>query len=1087
MRNILLFLALTAVAEAQSDTATITGLVYDASGGRIRDALVAALHSGTGAQVEARTNESGFYALAALRPGTYTLTVEARGFKSEVTSEIELLVQQRATIDFTLEVGPVAERVTVESAAPLLSAGDSSLGQAVGNRSILELPLNGRNYLQLGVLAAGVTPVSKNRWVDNTSAFGANGLRYTMNNYLLDGVDNNSQMMALLSGGAEILRPSIDAIQEFKIHTSNYSAEFGRSAGAIINVVTRSGTNGFHGSAYEFHRNAAFDAKNFFDPQDQSIPAFVQNQFGGTVGGPILKDRTFFFASWEGSRQRKGLTYRSTVPTLAQRAGDFGTVPLFDPASQRPNPNGMGVVRDLFPGNRIPRSEWDPVAAGVTGLYPMPNGAGAANNFTFNPKQSDDGNQTDTRWDHKVSDRDNLYARFSFLRHSAQFPGPLPFPAIGTTLDRTSDQQFKSKGLAAVETHTFSPAVINEFRFGWAHAQAELRPFVKERLSEQLGIQGVSTHEAITGLASFQPTGMAAMGEAPFLPNQQGSETFQFLDSISATAGRHTWKLGADIRFAGSGYQSSVRSRGIFNFSGVYTQNPQSRPGTGHSFGDFLLGLASNGAIANHLIGSLQHRAYQFYLQDDWRVNRKLTLNLGVRWELVTPYFEKDNHASNFVLEPGDQAFATLVLAGSSGDSVTDRALYNFDKNNVAPRIGLAYQLNERTVMRAAAGIFHTHNELWGVVDRPVANPPFRAEATFPSDQLRPNLVVRNGFPPDALSRVQSGASLVSFEQDFRSAYTGQWNLSVQRLMPGQMVLETAYVGSNSVKLPVGRDINQPLPGPGPLGPRRQFPAYGSIHRFEDMGKSNFHSLQLKLEKRHSNGLALLVSYTLGKALELYQQRAAPVASGRAQNNLDLSKERARTANDARHRLAVSYVYDLMPAGSPRLGKSWLAKSVLGGWQLSGIAVLQTGLPFTVTTGFDASNTGLLGVDARPNRVGRGDLPASERTVNRWFNASDFAVQPANTFGNSGRNILNGPGFVNFDVGVAKRIPMSERVHLQFRAEVFNLSNTPQFDQPGGGTFDTAGRPQISSPSATAISRTIHDSRQIQLGLKLVF
>jgi hypothetical protein len=567
------------------------------------------------------------------------------------------------------------------------------------------------------------------------------------------------------------------------------------------------------------------------------------------------------------------------------------------------------------------------------------------------------------------------------------------------------------------------------------------------------------------------PAGLAAVGDFGFLPNLQGSRTKQFLESITALTGRHTIRVGTDIRLAESEYESSVRSRGVFNFSGAYTQNPQARAGTGHPFGDFLLGVASNGAVANSVAGALQHRAFQFYVQDDWRANRKLTINLGIRWELVTPFFEKNNRASNFILERDDPAFGTLVIAGSRGDSIADRALYSFDKNNVAPRLGLAYQLNATTVIRAAAGIFYSHNELWGVVDRPVSNPPFRAEATFPSDGLAPNLIVKNGFPADALKNVRGASSLISFQQDFPSAYTGQWNFSLQRLLPGQVVIEAAYVGSNSVKLPIGRDINQPVPGPGPLPPRRLLPAFGTIFRFEDMGKSNFHSLQVKVEKRYSSRLALLASYTLGKALELYQQRGAP-GVGRAQNNLDLSTERARTANDMRQRLAISYVYDL---------------KVLGGWQLSGITALQTGLPFTVAVGFDPSNTGLSGADARPNRLGRGDLPSSERSVGRWFNAADFAVQRANTFGNSGRNIVDGPGFINVDVGLSKRIPLSERLHLEFRTEVFNLLNTPQFDQPGGGTFETAGRPQISLPGATAISRTIHDSRQIQFGAKLIF
>ena len=334
----------------------------------------------------------------------------------------------------------------------------------------------------------------------------------------------------------------------------------------------------------------------------------------------------------------------------------------------------------------------------------------------------------------------------------------------------------------------------------------------------------------------------------------------------------------------------------------------------------------------------------------------------------------------------------------------------------------------------------------------------------------------------DALTRTSAAPSLVSFAQNFPSSYTEQWNVSMQRLLSSQLVIEAAYVGSNSIKLPVGRDINQPLPGPGPLPPRRRFPAFGTITRFEPMGTSNYHSLQMKAEKRYSSGLAFLASYTFGKALDLYQQRGASPATGRAQNNLDLSTERARTANDVRQRLALSGTYQL-PAFTPNR----VAGALLSGWEMSCILALQSGLPFTVAVGFDPSNTGLLGTDARPNRLGRGDLPGSERTPNRWFNAADFAVQAANSFGNSGRNMLDGPGFVNLDLGLNKRIRLTEKLYLQFRAEAFNLFNTPQFDQPGGGTFETAGRPQIGLPGATVISRTIHDARQIQFGMKLVF
>src|SRR6266850_1135569 len=434
--------------QAQTDTGAISGLVTDPSGARIRGALVTAIRVDTQTKFATRSDDSGFYACTTLRSGNYLLTVEATGFKKKVISGLTLHVEQKAAIDVALEVGQIAEEVTVQSQAPLLNPTDSSLGQVISNRSIVELPLNGRNYLQLGILVSGLAPALKGRWGDNTAAFAANGLRYTMNNYLLDGVDNNSQILNLQSGGAEITRPSIDAIQEFKLQTSNFSAEFGRSAGAVVNVITKSGGNSFHGTAYEFHRNAVLDAKNFFDSPARPIPSFIQNQFGGTLGGPVVKNKTFFFGSWEQFQQRKGLTYLSSVPTEAQRAGDFGMQPMFDPLSTRPKPNG----------------------------------ARAVNNFTLNPKQTDAANQYDARLDQRLSSSDTLYGRFSLLDRDAAVPGPLPSPAIGSLVDRNSDQAFTNRTLAIVQTHVFSPRLINEFRFGFNWVRAALRPFVKEPL-----------------------------------------------------------------------------------------------------------------------------------------------------------------------------------------------------------------------------------------------------------------------------------------------------------------------------------------------------------------------------------------------------------------------------------------------------------------------------------------------------------------------------------------------------------------------------------------------------------------------------
>ena len=592
---------------AQTETAGINGFVTDSSGGVVPAAEVEATNVGTNATYPVQTNESGYYVITPLPIGVYTITVEVPGFKTGVAENIALQVQQRAKIDFALEVGAVSEVVTVESAAPLLATEETSLGQVVNNRSIVELPLNGRNYLQLGTLAAGMMPTKKGMFNDHGSAFLANGLRYTMNNYLLDGLDNNSQITNLQSGGAEIMRPSVDAIQEFKIQTSNFSAEFGRSAGAVVNVAVKSGTNDIHGTAYEFVRNSALDAKNFFASATDPIPPFKQNQFGATLGGPIARNKSFFFTSYEGTIVRKGLTSITNVPVASISAGDFGGRDVFDPASVRENPGGSGFVRDPYANNTIPADRFDPLAQRVLALYPAPNLPGLNSNFLFNPNQAEDRHQFDNRIDYRISEKDQIYGRYSYTNRQFVAPGVLPFPAIGSTSDRLSDQQFLSHQLALVETHAFSPTVINEFRYGYNRVKANLRPFDTTRRSDEFGIQGVSQKEQVTGLANFQPAGFAAIGDAPFLPNFQGSQTHQIIDSLSIIRGKHTIKAGADIRFPDSFFNTYQRERGLFQFNGTFTQNPQSRGGTGHSIADFILGIANNGILSNEITGTLEH------------------------------------------------------------------------------------------------------------------------------------------------------------------------------------------------------------------------------------------------------------------------------------------------------------------------------------------------------------------------------------------------------------------------------------------------------------------------------------------------
>ncbi len=1082
-----LAVALVPAVLAQTETAAINGFVTDSSGGVVPAADVVATNVNTNAEYPVQTSEAGYYVITPLPIGTYTIAVEVPGFKTGVADNITLQVQQRAKIDFALEVGELTEVVTVESSAPLLATEETSLGQVVNNRSIVELPLNGRNYLQLGTLAVGMMPTKKGMFNDHGSAFLANGLRYTMNNYLLDGLDNNSQITNLQSGGAEIMRPSVDAIQEFKIQTSNFSAEFGRSAGAVVNVAVKSGTNEFHGTAFEFVRNSALDAKNFFASAADPIPPFKQNQFGATIGGPVATDRSFFFTSYEGTIVRKGLTNIATIPLPEMLAGNFGSRAVFDPTGQRESGDG-GFIRDQYPNNAIPAVQFDPVSSRVLALYPQPNLPGLNSNFLSNPNQREDRHQFDNRLDYRLSEKDQVYGRYSYTNRKFIAPGSLPFPAIGSTSDRLSNQQFLSHQMAIVETHAFSPTVINEFRYGYNRVQANLRPFDTTRRSDELGIKGVSTKDPVTGLANFRPAGFAALGDSSFLPNFQGSQTHQLINALSIIRGKHTMKTGLDIRYPDSFFNTYQRERGQIQFNGVFTQDPQNRGGTGSSMADFLLGMANSGILSNEITGTLEHSAYQFYFQDDWKATTRLTVNIGIRYELISPFMEKDNRQGNFILNPDDSAFGTLLAAGTRGGGWEGRGLIRPDTNNFAPRIGIAYQLDDRTVVRTAYGVFYTHNELWGVVNRMVAAFPFHVNVGFPTDQIHPNLVVADGFPDGVLNPELQPPNprTVSFQQNFPAGYTQQWNFNVQRQLPLDMLLEVGYVGNTSVKLASNRNSNQPIPGPGSPRARRRFAEIGFLQTYEVMGRGNYNSLQVKFEKRYSRGLQFLTSYTWGHGIELLPQQASGPLP-RIQNNLDLSGERARTANDARHRFVYSFTWDL-PFGKDRAwARSGPGAVVLGGWQLTGVNTLQTGLPFSVGLGFDSSNVGNAAHNARPDRLASGALSRSERSIDRWFDTDAFAVPAQFSHGNAGRLILDGPGTVNFDLGITRMFALTERLKLQFRAEWFNAMNTPQFDQPGGGSIVAAGRPMLTRGAGPQIRRTIADNRQLQLGAKLIW
>ena len=1071
---------------AQMDTGTISGIVRDAQGAIIPGATIVVTDVDTNASFSTITSDSGFYTVPQLRVGRYKVAASLPGFKTEVRAGITLRVQEVARVDFTLQVGEISDQVTVTGGAPLLETETSSVGQVIEGKTITDLPLNGRNYLQLAKLTAGVVEPSRGDRAVTGGSFVANGVRSTLNNFILDGVDNNSKVVDLQNSSNVVIQPSVDALQEFKVQTHSFSAEFGRSAGAVVNATIKSGANQFHGTIFEFLRNDVFDARNFFSRPQDPKPPLKRNQYGGTFGGPIRRDKTFFFGSWEGTRERRGINYVVTLPDAAARKGDFsGDRTIFDPATLKPRPGG-GFVRDPFQGNVIPEVRLDPIALKLIALLPFPNLPGKANNYVVNPTRSTNRDQLDFRVDQIFSANDKFFTRYSFTNANFANPGPFVPPLVGSDNFQQANNTQKAQGLAIGESHIFSPRRINEVRIGYNRVRDDLLPFVKDDLISQFGFRGIPTDTGITGLPKITISGFATMGEATFLPNFKISETYQVNDDLSFIRGNHSFKAGVIFNYVRSFFNISGSARGLFNFTGVFTQDPQNRARTGSAFADFLLGTAANADLSNFTAGDLRNQYWGAYFQDDWKVTPNFTLNLGLRYELWTQPVERNDQQGNFLIDqkklifPGNRTPPgipdSLVTAIPAG--VSDRGLMKVDKNNFAPRLGFAYHFAPHSVLRVGAGIFYADHPAVGASGRLVASPPFRRQATYQGDQIQVPIFLAQGFPGDALSLGALNTGVTEFRAwaaDFPQAYTYHWNLELQQELSG-LLLDAGYTGTKGAQLPMGIDFNQPLPGGTSVASRRPIQGFGTISGQLPGNNSIYHALTAKAERRFSQGLAFLVSYTLSKSIDYGGEQLIGDLELRSLQNIRW--ERALSRFDMKQRLVGNYVWDL-PFGSKRRYdfRSPRANTILGNWQLNGIATLHSGAPFTPTLGFSSANTG----NSRPNRLGDGNLPRSQRTLQRFFDLNAFAAAQQYDFGNAGRDVLFGPGAVNFDFSLFKRVPfprLGDQCEVQIRVEAFNALNTPQFGIPNT---------RVDLPQGGSITTLSAAMRELQFGLKVNF
>ncbi|MDQ2949655.1 MAG: TonB-dependent receptor, partial [Acidobacteriota bacterium] len=717
---------------AQLDLGSIDGTVTDGSGAVVAGAEVQIRNPDTDFTQDLVTNAQGLYSAPLLRPGNYQLIVEAPGFRRTVRNGIVLQVQDKLKIDFQLQVGQATESVEVTAEAPLLQSESASTGQVIDSQKITELPLNGRDWLRLGRLAPGVVST----YYARDRSFTANGMRSIQNSYLIDGVSNVSNMRGLDDRRRDVIRPSPDALEEFKVQTTLFSAEYGQAAGAVINATMKSGTNRFHGSLFEFGRNAAFDATPYFQPAGTAKPGFNQHQFGGTFGGPIKRDRLFFFFNYEGLREANSSPQVATVPTLAMRNGDFsGSPTIYDPRTLTVV-NGVST-RTPFTGNQVPMDRWDPIAKALLTNYPLPNQPGVRN-FVYNPGARTTSDQINTRVDYRFGNNDQIFGRYNQLDSPVVNPAVLPPPA---NLPVTVPD--KTRGIAGSWIHNFGPTLINELRYGFNRIQSS------QSTGTDVNNYGIANSLApgVQGPPVINITGLNSLGAQGNIPIQKLSETHEILDNITKVTGRHTLKAGVDFRLISPFTNSTLNGKAALTFNGAFTQLPSARGTTGAPFADFLLGLAQTANVGSRIVADEQGKVYAAYFQDDWKLTPTLTLNLGIRYEIATPYVEANNHQANFVYAPNSPLYGTLAIAGMNGNS---RGLINTDTNNVAPRFGFAWQAMKHTVIRGGFGIFYGQDEGYGVVARMVGNPPFFGSVTYPSDQLNPLITLSGGFPANA-------------------------------------------------------------------------------------------------------------------------------------------------------------------------------------------------------------------------------------------------------------------------------------------------------------------------------------------------
>jgi hypothetical protein len=1077
---------------AQAVTGTILGSVADTSGAAVPGTTVTLTNAGTGLVRVVVTDANGEYTAPSLPTGKYKLSAELPGFKTVTLSEIELGVDQRLRFNVRLEVGTVSETVTVSGVSPLVQISSSELGTTVQEEQIKTLPLNGRNFVNLtrtvpgvvrGIPGANIDGAGSLAWRASAS-FSANGQRPRDNNYMLDGVDNNETWLQTV-----VLFPSVDALDEFKLQTSTYSAEFGRSLGGVVNLQIKSGTNATHGSGFEFLRNDRFDANNFFNNRaGRAKPAFTQHQFGGTIGGPIIKDKTFYFFDYQGYRVKQGATYLSTVPSARMRAGDFSEINriVYDPITHLP-----------FPGNVVPQDRWDIASKNILNmLIPESNTAGLRsatgqiiNNYLINPTLERQDNQIDLKVDHMVRPSNRLSSRYSYEKTHRFLPATLPHGDAGVTFG-AGDGNIKAQGLAVNDTHTFSSNWLNEFRFGWSSIKFFMTPIdYGTNPAAAVGIKGINLGPVTSAMSQimFANGGSRHLGANANQPLITNQNDFQFFDNVTRVAGKHTIKMGGSITHRSREILNADTIVGRFDFRQEQTSNCAGITSgctlvanTGFDVASFLLGYSSAATRALFDEGTYTEVRPEFaaYVQDDIRVTGRLTVNAGLRWDTYVPWVEVNNAQSNF--DPTTGTFVVATDSATIGGVQVGRYLQTYSKADFGPRFGFAYDVTGtgRTIVRGGYGLFWNFTP-GGTSSSKAQNPPF-LQAQSNTTSLGTNIVLSQGLPaPPGVdpNRPPAGSTRSAFLTDFRDAHAHNFNVNVQRQLGTNYMVEAAYSGSRTKNAALKVDLNQapPTPGVQDQNINRPFarisPALRTVGALSSSGYVEYNGLLLKFQRRSANHISFLNSYTFGRAIDLNSDNDGNVT---LTDIFHPEYNRGPADYDVRHTFSSNWIYEL----------PWAAQRAWGGWQVSGILYLRSGLPITITQSQQMLSTGI--TNNRPNTIC--DPTLSHPTIGMWFNTACFqqVADTTATFGDTGRNTVRGPGQFNIDMSLIKNTKIGP-VASELRLEVFNVLNHPQFANPNGqlgnAAFGTIAA-MLASPSCALCGTT---ERQMQVAMKLKF